>query len=73
MATKLTITVPEGFKETARCLARARGKSISALVVELVEREAAKAKDPFEGLRGIWKDNPVSASEIRKRAWKREV
>lgn len=72
MTTKLTLSVPEKFKKTARMLSRKRNKSISALVVELIEREAAREeKDPFEGLAKIWKDNPITAEELRERAWKR--
>ncbi len=68
MTTKLTLSVPVKFKLTARKLSRRRGKSISALVVELIEREAAKEKDPFAKLSEIWKDNPVTAKELRERA-----
>ncbi|MBP8823272.1 MAG: hypothetical protein KBH07_06485 [Flavobacteriales bacterium] len=71
MTTKLTLSVPLKFKRTARRLSQRRGKSISALVVELIEREAAKEKDPFAKLSEIWKDNPISAEELRERAWKR--
>ena len=71
MTTKLTLSVPDKFKRTARALSRRRKKSISALVVELIEREAARDTDPFEDLRGIWKDNDVDADEIRQRVWKR--
>lgn len=71
MTTKLTLSVPPRFKRTARLLSRRRGKSISALVVELIEREAAAQGDPFENLRGIWEGRDVDAEAIRKRAWKR--
>lgn len=71
MTTKLTLSVPLKFKRTDRRLSRQRGKSISALVVELIEREAKKEKDPFAKLSEIWKDNPVSAEELRERAWRR--
>lgn len=71
MTTKLTLSVPSKFKLTARRLSRKRGKSISALVVELIEREAAMEKDPFVNLRGIWKDRDIDAQEIRERVWKR--
>lgn len=71
MTTKLTLSVPLKFKRTARKLSQRRGKSISALVVELIEREAALQGDPFANLRGIWKDRDVDADEIRQRAWKR--
>ncbi len=71
MTTKLTLSVPLKFKRTARLLSQRRGKSISALVVELIEREAAMQSDPFANLRGIWKDRDIDAEEIRQRAWKR--
>ncbi len=71
MRTKLTLSVPMDFKRTARRLSQRRGKSISALVVELIEREAAMQRDPFANLRGIWKDRGIDADEIRERAWKR--
>lgn len=71
MTTKLTLSVPPNFKRTAAKLSRRRKKSISALVVELVEREARREKDPFATLEGVWKDNPITAEELRERAWKR--
>lgn len=71
MTTKLTLSVPARFKRTAQALSRRRKKSISALVVELIEREAKRDKDPFAGLEELWKDNPVTAEELRERAWKR--
>lgn len=73
MTTKLTLSVPLRFKRTASALSRRRKKSISALVVELIEREAAQdeAKDPFAELRGIWKGRNIDAEEIRQRVWKR--
>lgn len=71
MRTKLTLSVPMDFKRTARRLSQRRGKSISALVVELIEREAAMQGDPFANLRGIWKDRDIDAEELRERAWKR--
>ena len=71
MTVKLTLSVPPKFKRTATMLSRRRKKSISALVVELLEREAKREKDPFAGLAEIWKDNPVTAEELRERAWKR--
>lgn len=71
MTTKLTLSVPLKFKRTARKLSQRRGKSISALVVELIEREAAMQGDPFANLRGIWLDRDVDADEIRQHAWKR--
>jgi hypothetical protein len=52
-------------------LSRRRKKSISALFVEFVEREAKREKDPFETLEELWKDNPVTAEELREKAWKR--
>ena len=69
--TKLTLSVPLKFKRTARRLSQRRGKSISALVVELIEREAAMQSDPFANLRGIWKDRDIDAEELRERAWNR--
>ena len=71
MTVKLTLSIPPKFKRTATMLSRRRKKSISALFVELMEREAKRDKDPFAGLEGIWKDNPVTAAELRERAWKR--
>lgn len=71
MTVKLTLSVPPKFKRTATMLSRRRKKSISALVVELLEREAAREKDPFAGLDGVWKDNPVTAEQLREKAWKR--
>ncbi|MBS1938241.1 MAG: hypothetical protein JSS84_10585 [Bacteroidetes bacterium] len=71
MTAKLTLSVPLKFKRTARRLSQRRGKSISALVVELIEREAAMQRDPFANLRGIWKDRDIDAEELRERAWKR--
>ncbi|MBX2982461.1 MAG: hypothetical protein KF843_07315 [Flavobacteriales bacterium] len=71
MTEKLTLSVPPKFKRKAAMLSKRRNKSISALVVELIEREVAKEKDPFAGLEAIWKDNPVTAEELRELAWKR--
>ena len=71
MTAKLTLSVPLKFKRTARRLSQRRGKSISALVVELIEREAAMQSDPFANLRGIWKDRDIDAEELRERAWNR--
>ena len=71
MTTKLTLSVPLKFKNTARALSRRRKKSISALFVEFVEREAKSAKDPFAGIAEIWKDYDITAEELRERAWKR--
>jgi hypothetical protein len=71
MRPKLTLSVPMGFKRKARRLSQRRGKSISALVVELIEREATLPSDPFANLRGIRKDRNIDAEEIRGRAWKR--
>ena len=36
-----------------------------------MEREAKREKDPFAGLEGVWKDNPVTAEDLREKAWKR--
>ncbi len=71
MTTKLTLSVPPKFKRTAAMLSRRRKKSISALFVEFVEREAKREKDPFETLEALWRDNPVTAEELREKAWKR--
>ncbi len=71
MTTKLTLSVPPKFKQKAVMLSRRRKKSISALFVEFVEREAKREKDPFATLEGLWKDNPVTAEELREKAWKR--
>ncbi|HMN04804.1 MAG TPA: hypothetical protein PKD45_03685 [Flavobacteriales bacterium] len=71
MTVKLTLSVPPKFKKTAAMLSRRRKKSISALVVELIEREAEKDKDRYAEIRGIWKDRDITAEEIRERAWKR--
>ena len=71
MTTKLTLSVPLKFKRTAAMLSRRRKKSISAVFVEFVEREAKREKDPFAGLEEIWKDNPITAEELREKAWKR--
>ena len=71
MTVRLTLSVPQKAKRTATMLSRKRNKSISALIVELLDREAAKEKDPFERLAEIWGDNPATADELRERAWKR--
>ena len=41
------------------------------MIVELIEREAERLKDPFAELRGIWVDTPVTAEELSERARKR--
>lgn len=71
MITKLTLSVPPKFKRTAAMLSRKRKKSISALFVEFVEREVKREKDPFAALEELWKDNPVTAEELREKAWRR--
>jgi len=71
MTEKLTLSVPPKFKRKAQLLSRRRKKSISALFVEFVEREAKREKDPFAILEVVWKDNPVTADELREKAWKR--
>lgn len=71
MTEKLTLSVPPKFKRKAALLSRRRKKSISALFVEFVEREAKREKDPFAVLEGLWKDNPITAEELREKAWKR--
>lgn len=71
MTTKLTLSVPPGFKRTAAALSRRRKKSISALLVELVEREAKREKDPFAGLDGVWEGRDITLEKLREKAWKR--
>ncbi|MBK6540898.1 MAG: hypothetical protein IPG10_06395 [Flavobacteriales bacterium] len=71
MTTKLTLSVPPRFKRTAAALSRRRKKSISALVVELVEREAKREKDPFAGLDGVWEGRDITLEKLREKAWKR--
>ena len=71
MTTKLTLSVPLRFKRTAAALSRRRKKSISALVVELVEREARREKDPFAGLDGVWEGRDITLEKLREKAWKR--
>jgi len=71
MTTKLTLSVPLRFKRTAAALSRRRKKSISALVVELVEREAKREKDPFAGLDGVWEGSDITLEKLREKAWKR--
>lgn len=72
MTEKLTLSVPSKFKRKAQVLSRKRKKSISALFVEFVEREAKREKDPFSGLDGVWSNNPVTVEELREKAWSRE-
>ncbi|MBS1938249.1 MAG: hypothetical protein JSS84_10625 [Bacteroidetes bacterium] len=72
MTEKLTLSVPSKFKRKAQVLSRKRKKSISALFVEFVEREAKREKDPFATLEEIWGDNPITAEELREKAWSRE-
>ena len=71
MTTKLTLSVPLRFKRTAAALSRRRKKSISALVVELVEREAKREKNPFAGLDGVWEGRDITLEKLREKAWKR--
>jgi hypothetical protein len=71
MTVKLTLSVPPQFKRTATMLSRRRKKSISALFVELMEREAAKEKDPFAGLDGVWEGRDITVEQLREKAWKR--
>lgn len=71
MTTKLTLSVPPRFKRTAAALSRRRKKSISALVVELVEREAKRERDPFAGLDGVWEGRNITLEKLREKAWKR--
>ena len=71
MTTKLTLSVPLRFKRTAAALSRRRKQSISALVVERVEREAKREKDPFAGLDGVWEGRDITLEKLREKAWKR--
>lgn len=71
MTTKLTLSVPPKFKRTATMLSRRRKKSISALFVEFVEREAKREKDPFAGLDGVWEGRDITLEQLREKAWKR--
>ena len=71
MTTKLTLSVPLKFKRTAAMLSRRRKKSISALFVEFVEREAKLGKDPFAGLDGAWEGRDITLEQLREKAWKR--
>ncbi|MBL0127802.1 MAG: hypothetical protein IPP83_10160 [Flavobacteriales bacterium] len=71
MTTKLTLSVPLRFKRTAAALSKRRKKSISALVVELIEREAQREKDPFSGLDGVWEGRDITLEQLREKAWKR--
>ena len=71
MTTKLTLSVPEKFKRTAAMVSRKRKKSISALFVELVEREAQREQDPFAGLDGVWEGRDITLEQLREKAWKR--
>ncbi|MBK8583664.1 MAG: hypothetical protein WAT61_11850 [Flavobacteriales bacterium] len=71
MTVKLTLSIPPDFKKTATLLSLRRKKSISALFVELLAREAEKDIDQYGEIRGIWKDRDITAEEIRERAWKR--
>ena len=71
MTTKLTLSVPLRFKRTAAALSKRRKKSISALVVELIEREALREKDPFAGLDGVWEGRDITLEQLREKAWKR--
>jgi hypothetical protein len=71
MTVKLTLSIPPQFKRTATMLSRRRKKSISALFVELMEREAAKEKDPFAGLDGVWEGRDITVEQLREKAWKR--
>ena len=72
MTEKLTLSLPPMSKRKAQVLSRRRKKSISALFVDFVEREAQRAKDPFAGLDGMWSDIPITAEELRDKAWSRE-
>lgn len=71
MTEKLTLSVPPKFKRKAALLSRRRKKSISALFVEFVEREAMREKDPFAGLDGVWEGRDITLEQLREKAWKR--
>ncbi|MCC6839606.1 MAG: hypothetical protein IT230_05545 [Flavobacteriales bacterium] len=71
MTEKLTLSVPPKFKRKAHLLSRRRKKSISALFVEFVEREAKREKDPFEGLDGVWEGRDITLEQLREKAWSR--
>ena len=71
MSVKMILSVPAKIMRTALMISRIRNETISELVIELIEQEAAKKNDPFKGLEGIWGDNPINAAQLRKRAWKR--
>jgi len=69
MSAKLTVPTPVKAMRLAEQIGKRLGISPSELIVELIEREAERLKDPFAELRGIWVDNPVTAEELRERAW----
>lgn len=71
MTEKLTLSVPPKFKRKAQVLSRRRKKSISALFVEFVEREAKREKDPFAGLDGVWEGRNITLEQLREKAWSR--
>jgi hypothetical protein len=71
MTEKLTLSVPPKFKQKAAMLSRKRKKSISALFVEFVEREAKREKDPFANLDGAWEGRDITLESLREKAWKR--
>lgn len=71
MNVKMILSVTPEFRRTALMLCQERGQTISELIIELIEREAAKEKDQFDGLANIWGDNPTTAAQLRKRATRR--
>lgn len=68
MTEKLTLSLPPQFKRKAELLSK---KSISALFVEFVEREAKRGKDPFQGLDGVWEGRELTLDQLREKAWSR--
>ncbi len=71
MKTKLTLLVEEKTKRKARALSRRRGTSISAVFSELIDREAARRKEPFAEFWGLWADRDIDLKKIREKAWRR--
>lgn len=65
MAVKVTPSAPPKVKRTAAMQSKRRKKNISALVVELLERGAAKEKVPFACSDGIGRDYGTTADELR--------
>lgn len=68
---KLILSIPKEIKEKAELICQQRKISMAEFFIELIEREASEAQDPFAFLDGIWEDRQITAEEIRERAWKR--